>query len=277
MRVVVVMPTWNEAEGVAGFLEELHEALAVWEVSFLVVDDASTDGTGSLIASMGAEGFPVRLIANPANQGHGSSTRIALREGLALRPDVVVAVDGDGQFNGKDIRHLVELKTDSQWDIIEGVRTARGDPLYRRLVTAVTRIFIALRTGTLPRDANTPLRVYAPTVLESLLKVIPNEFPTPNLLISAQSRRWGLSILEVQVQSLPRRGATAQGSTWGQGLNFLPTKRFVRFCRGATAAWMKTRLESSPPSTLLLSANGTVLESDKGGHRGSEPSDVPNP
>jgi len=47
MTISVVMPAFNEEEGIVEFLSELNESLSQFDPFFVVVDDLSTDGTSS--------------------------------------------------------------------------------------------------------------------------------------------------------------------------------------------------------------------------------------
>jgi len=77
--VCVVMPAYNEQDGIASFLEELSGALAGYSASFIVVNDCSKDATGEAVESLASTGFPVTLVDNTVNSGHGPSTMNALR------------------------------------------------------------------------------------------------------------------------------------------------------------------------------------------------------
>lgn len=253
MTLAVVMPAWNEAEGIAGFLHELNDELSRWQPTFVVVDDCSTDATAQVTADVRAAGIDVRVHTNPRNMGHGPSTLRALRLGLAMQPTAVLALDGDGQFVGSDVAVVVEKLLTSQADIVEGVRRERNDPIYRRTVSAATRGLVWARSHQLPADANTPLRAYGPKVLSQLLEVIPENASTPNLLISAVCRRSGLRIMELPVRSIPRRGSDQQGSTWKNRRKSLPSRRFVDFCANATREWLSVTAQpisrgDTPPS-----------------------------
>lgn len=239
MKIAVVMPAWNESGGISEFLEELHESLNVHEPEYVVVDDCSTDGTSDRLDSLAGCGFPIQTLVNSGNRGHGPSTIRALRAGIRSGAEIVVAIDGDGQFLGSDVRRVTDFTIDNHYDVVEGVRVRRGDPLYRKGVSLLTRFLVYLRTGQLPRDANTPLRVYRAQVLARLLDHVSASSMTPNLLISVYSRRWSLNLGEVEVESRPRRGNDIQGSTWGKGLRALPTRRFIAFCFSATIDWFR--------------------------------------
>ncbi len=237
--VCVVMPAYNEAEGISSFLQELRENLVDYETTFVVVNDCSRDSTQSAVTELANTGFPASVQTNATNSGHGPSTMNALRAGLESGADIVVAVDGDGQFVGADVRQLVVAVARGSVDICEGVRTSRSDPAYRKVTTATTRALVWSRVRKLPRDANTPLRVYKRSALESLIDAIPPLAMTPNLFISMLARQRGLIVLEVAVQSIPRRGSESIGTTWGRG-SLLPGKRFVLFCVSATREWFST-------------------------------------
>lgn len=250
MTIAVVMPAWNEEEGIAEFLTELNESLARWEPTFIVIDDKSTDGTASVIQELQASGLPVSVSTNDVNQGHGPSTIRALRAGLKTQATAIVALDGDGQFIGHDVDSVVSTLFSTGADVVEGVRRSRNDPLYRQAVSAVTRSLVWSRTRRWPADANTPLRAYKRKILEDLLDRIPDSASTPNLLISALCRQTAVNIIEVPVKSIPRRGSDQQGSTWKAKSKSLPSRRFVKFCEQAIREWWTTKpgpVRSSPP------------------------------
>lgn len=233
----VVMPAYNEAEGITSFINELSEALKVHPTRFIVVDDCSTDGTPAAIDQLANQGVPIQVHANPQNSGHGPSTMRALRFGLESGADVVIAVDGDGQFTGADIARAVNEITNGPWDLIEGVRTKRTDPLYRKIPTLGTRLLVWSKVRQLPGDANTPLRLYRRQTLLELLELIPPTALTPNLLMSVHSRERNVQLLELPVRSIPRRGSSTVGSAWGRG-SLIPSKRFVTFCWDASREWL---------------------------------------
>lgn len=251
MTIAVVMPAWNEEEGITEFITELHESLAQWKPTFIVIDDKSTDKTAGVIDDLRSSGLPVSVQTNSVNMGHGPSTLRALRAGLSTHADAVVALDGDGQFIGSDVDAVVAALFATGADVVEGVRRSRNDPLYRQAVSAITRTLVWSRSRRWPTDANTPLRAYRPAILEGLLGDIPASASTPNLLISALCRQIDVIVIEVPVRSIPRRGSDQQGSTWKAKRKSLPSKRFVKFCTQAAREWWSTKPGSNPPSSPL--------------------------
>jgi dolichol-phosphate mannosyltransferase len=244
MKIAVVMPTYNEAEGIGDFLLELNTALDSYDVTFIVIDDCSGDGTAEVVQTFVGKNLSVKIFPNESNLGHGPSTLKALRCGLGTGAEIIVSIDGDGQFLGEDVKRVVDSLLKSELDLVEGVRTFRNDPIYRQIVSLSTRLLVALRVRKMPLDANTPLRAYKAETLKFVLNRLPESISIPNLLISSLSRANKFSIHELEVRSIPRRGTNPQGSTWGKGKASIPTKRFLKFCFNAVSEWFNTSIKS---------------------------------
>lgn len=237
-NVAIVMPAYNEESGIKIFLHELYDSFKDKQVEFIVVNDCSKDGTFAAVQQLSSTGFPVTVHTNEVNSGHGFSTIAALKFGLATNAEAIIAIDGDGQFNGADVRKVYEALSPAV-DIVEGVRTQRHDPLFRRLVSLATRFLVFTRSGKWPKDANTPLRAYNASTLQQIITVVPADTPIPNLYISAYTRKNKIPKVELIVESRSRIGEEVTGTTWGKGLSWLPTKRFVNFTVSATKSWFK--------------------------------------
>jgi len=156
--VILTMPVFNEADGIVEFLTELDRELP-GSARIQLVDDASTDSTTAHVRSLGLASDRMVLHVNEFNMGHGPTTLKGLRIALESNPEVVVAVDSDGQFEAGEIARLI-AEAAGEVDVIEGVRVGRDDPWFRRVTSRATGLLVALRCGRMPADANTPLRVY---------------------------------------------------------------------------------------------------------------------
>lgn len=233
--VAVVMPVYNEADGIAEFLTEIDGALPGVEV--FVVNDCSTDSTLEVLEGLDLRNVRLHVVSNGRNSGHGPSTVRALGLGVSSGAKVVIAVDGDGQLQAEGIRSLVDAVLGSDQPVVEGVRVGRDESLYRRVVSLVTRMITGVRARALVVDANTPFRAYRREALVRLLEVVPRDSMVPNLWMTVVSRRLRLSVTTAQVPTRPRRGATSNGSTWGRSRVSLPSRRFVRFCVLAFGEW----------------------------------------
>ena len=240
LDLCIVMPAWNEEEGIGLFLKEIESNLLDIGLKFVVVDDKSTDKTVQVVEQLANNGMNITLIKNSINLGHGPSTLLALKAGLESGASTILAIDGDGQFLGTDLALALNKFLVTQVDILEGIRTDRNEPMYRRLVSFLTRFLIWTRCGKFPIDGNTPFRIYSVSALRRMAEMLSSECLIPNLFVSANSRRMNLTIQQFEVASIPRRGIDATGTTWGKSSRILPSKRFIKFCIKGFFQWIKS-------------------------------------
>ena len=231
-KVAVAVPAFNEAGGIGEFLTEIDHTLSdgTSALTLVVVDDASTDGTASVVEALsGSLGARVELVRLQTNSGHGPALLRAYRAALAAEPDFVIAVDGDGQFLGTDLRRVLALLRDSELGVC-GVRRFRYDPWVRMAMTRVLRWFVSGAFGVPTRDANCPLRGYPAPLLARLIEDVPNRALVPNLELTILAAVHGVSLVEVDVTHRVRRGGRATGTMFGgRGGGLAATMRLVRF------------------------------------------------
>ena len=239
VRVIVCMPVYNEARTISEFIDDISAALFLVRLSFVVVNDCSTDSTGPVLDEISGDNAAVTIINNKSNLGHGRSTIIALQAACDLEPDYIVAADGDGNILGQDLNSLLKESIEGDFDVVEGVRLRPNDKWFRKIVSLFTRILVWHASGSIPADANTPFRVYKRDSLKILLTKVPKDSLVPNLIFSTNSRKFGMKVLEAQIVHKLRSGASEAGSTWNQKFSFLPSRRFLVFCVTAVRQWLK--------------------------------------
>jgi glycosyltransferase involved in cell wall biosynthesis len=214
--VAIAIPAHNEAESLAEFLTEIDAALEgrVSKLTFVVVDDASTDDTSEVATKVGElTSGDVVVTRSEINRGHGPTLLDGYRRAIDTGADLVLQVDGDGQFLGSDLRRIAVLLDDGAQAVC-GVRRFRYDPWFRMIMTRLLRLYIALGFGVPTRDANCPLRGYRAELLDDLLKWVPDGALVPNLYLTILSSRRGVTMVEVDVNHRVRRGASLTGTMW---------------------------------------------------------------
>lgn len=212
MQFVMTMPVYNEAEGIVEFLSEIVANCGPNLNCILIVDDHSTDQTARLVEAF-AGSSPVELtkIQTPRNSGHGPATLCGMNYASKLGLPVIT-LDGDGQFKGSEILEALNSFSAEKPDVLEGIRVHREhEPVFRQFTSSTTRVLVWLKTRKWAPDANTPMRIYSPGVLSTLLTYVPPESATPNLLISAMLRKSRFLISEKKMIFLPRRGRNEIG------------------------------------------------------------------
>jgi undecaprenyl-phosphate 4-deoxy-4-formamido-L-arabinose transferase len=229
-HLAVVLPAFNE-EGLPEFLLELETHLrpVVSHLAFVVVDDLSTTPVAEVLRSrVTVLRSRVTVLRNEENLGHGPSALRAYDGGLATSADLVLHVDGDGQFLGEDVARLVGELGDA--DAVVGVRQSRTDPWYRTILTRCARLLVTMASGGVG-DANTPLRLYRREALVALRSRVESSASVPHLQFSMIEGRAGLAVREVPVTHRLRRGTSAVGTMWRQGRVRLPlpSRRLIGF------------------------------------------------
>jgi dolichol-phosphate mannosyltransferase len=195
MRTIVVLPTYNERENVAGLLRAVRSSVP--DADVLVVDDNSPDGTAALVEETAAEEGQIKLLRRAGKQGLGSAYRqgfaVALDEGY----DVIVSMDADFSHDPAVLPELLRV-IEAGADTVIGSRYVPGGatvdwPLHRRLLSRWGNRYTSFVLGLQVRDCTSGYRAYR---TEALRAIDPGS-------TSAE----GYAFLTELVRRLVRRGA----------------------------------------------------------------------
>jgi len=205
----VVLPAFNEEANVERVVRDCVAYLEarVPDYELLVVNDGSRDRTGDILNGLTKEFSRLRPQHHPQNRGYGA----ALRTGFdAARKRFVFYMDGDGQFDIRDLDLVLPLVTDDD-HIVTGYRIERRDPFIRRLNAKLfggwlVRVMLNVRV----RDLNCAFKVIPKKVLDSIT------FESTGALINAElygrAVRRGFKIKEVGVHHYPRSAGIQTGA-----------------------------------------------------------------
>lgn len=147
-HTTVIVPAFNEENGLAAVLHELRRVLGDG-IEILVVDDGSTDRTATVATAAG-----VRVASHSRNRGKGA----AVRTGLDLAAgDRIVVIDADGTYPADQIPTILGL-LDGHDLVLGARRRGRGNiPLFNRLGNAVFSTAIRRVSGFRSADPLTGL------------------------------------------------------------------------------------------------------------------------
>jgi glycosyltransferase involved in cell wall biosynthesis len=209
-RVLIIMPAWNEAEGVADVVKEVHTTLPGADV--LVVDDGSRDGTSAAAGSAGAT-----VLRLPYNLGVGGAMRTGYRYARERGYDVAVQVDADGQH---DPRHVPELigRLGQGADLVMGARFAgtgdyetRGP---RRWAMLVLAFWLSRMARTRLTDVTSGFRAANRDLIDVFARWYPVEYLGDTVESTIAVVRAGYRVEQVPVAMRARATGTPSQSPW---------------------------------------------------------------
>ena len=170
MRVLVVLPTYNEAGNIAEVLRRLRSA--VGDADLLVIDDSSPDGTGELAEKVAAELGQIEVRSRPAKSGLGSAYRLGFELAIDRGYDVCVEMDSDFSHEPERLPELLRAVGDGA-DLAIGSRYVPGGstpswPRSRRWLSRGGNTYAALVLGLRVKDSTAGFRAYRTAMLKEV-------------------------------------------------------------------------------------------------------------
>jgi dolichol-phosphate mannosyltransferase len=205
-RVVVVIPTYNEAENLAWIVARVRSAQP--EVDVLVVDDGSPDGTGAIADDLAAADPQVNVLHRTAKAGLGAAYLHGFRVALDAGYDVIGEMDADGSHQPEQLHRLLEALESA--DLVIGSRWVPGGsvvnwPLRRELLSRGGNLYVRLLLGVKVRDATAGYRLFRRTTLEKIdLESVESTGYVFQTDMVARTLAAGLVVTEVPIEFVER-------------------------------------------------------------------------
>jgi dolichol-phosphate mannosyltransferase len=170
VRTVVVLPTYNEAENIVGFLRAVRAAAP--DVDVLVVDDNSPDGTAALAEETAAEVGRVKVLRRAGKQGLGAAYRHGFTTAFDEGYEVIVSMDSDFSHDPTVIPTMLDLVADGA-DAVIGSRYVPGGstvdwPLRRRVLSRWGNRYTAAVLRLPVSDCTSGFRAYRAAALRAI-------------------------------------------------------------------------------------------------------------
>jgi len=149
MKIVVIIPTYNEKENVSKLVPALDEVFknTPYEFSTLFVDGNSPDGTVEELELLSKKYKFVNVIVEKSKAGLGSAYTYAFRHAMEkMNADIVIEMDADFQHDPKDLPRLVKPIIEDGYDYVIGSRFTKGGSIpkewqfYRKFLSVVGNI-----------------------------------------------------------------------------------------------------------------------------------------
>jgi len=205
--VSVIVPCFDEAETIGSTLDQLVAVMTPtrfdWEV--LVVDDGSTDDSGTICERYSQSEGRVRLVRHRHNMGSGQAIWTGVQH---ARGEYVIYVPADGQFDHGEIPMFVEA-AEAGADIVIGHRLSRDD--YTAYRMASSKVFLWLCNTLFEhqfQDVNW-VHLWRRSIFDDIQPKSRGVFFLEEILVRARDH--GRQVVEVPSEYHPRQGGQAKG------------------------------------------------------------------
>jgi dolichol-phosphate mannosyltransferase len=243
-RVLVIIPTYNEADNVRLIVDRLRRAVPAVDV--LIADDNSPDGTGEIADELAAADPQVAVLHRVVKQGLGVAYLAAFAWAKEHGYDAVVEMDADGSHAPEQLPQLLDALAEA--DVVLGSRWVRGGkvlnwPAHRLLLSRGGNLYVRLALGMPLRDATGGYRAYRMTALDKMdVDTVASQGYCFQVDLAWRAHRNGFRVAELPITFAEReRGASKMSSSivrealwrvtvWGTQARLRAVRR--RFARG---------------------------------------------
>jgi len=199
-KLIIQIPCYNEEDTLSTTLKDIPGTIeGVSSIEILVINDGSTDNTIEVARQNGVQ----HVVNLKKRKGLAVVFASGLDAALKLGADIIVNLDADNQYKGKDIPRLVKPILEKRADIVIGNRKIEEIPHFswikRKLQRFGSRIVRYLSGLDVP-DATTGFRAYSKDAAIKL-NVISEFTYTLETIIAAGNK--GLVVENIEVSTNP--------------------------------------------------------------------------
>jgi len=192
MSIVACIPAYNE-EKTIGLV--VRKTLSYVD-KVVVCDDGSIDNTAIEAQSSGAS-----VIKHEENKGKGIALKTLFEHVLQTDAEIIVTIDGDGQFLPEEIPLLTKPIQENKSDLVIGYRFDSDSemPKYRKIGNKVLDKMTNLASGLPFRDTQSGFRAYSKKALEKISFFTSGFGVDSEILISASKNNLKISETKISV------------------------------------------------------------------------------
>jgi len=122
MKLIVIIPAYNEEETIAQVIKEIPKKIEeITEIKVFVINDGSTDNTKQVAINAGAD----KVFSNKTNLGLALTFQRGIDQALAHGADIIVNTDADKQYNQLEIPKLIKPILEKKADMVIGDRQVK--------------------------------------------------------------------------------------------------------------------------------------------------------
>ena len=216
-RTLVIIPTYDERDNLPGVVERLLASAP--DVSVLIADDNSPDGTGEVADRLAADDPRGRIsvLHRAGKQGLGAAYIAGFRWGLERGYTVLVEMDADGSHPPERLPAMLEA-VDGGADLAIGSRYVPGGsvvnwPWQRHVISRGGNIYSRVVLGVGIKDITAGYRAYRADALAELdLDAIESKGYCFQIDLAWRAEQLGFTIVEVPITFVEREEGVSKMS-----------------------------------------------------------------
>ena len=204
-KILVISPTYNEAENIQTFISSVF---LIKDLSLLVIDDNSPDGTADIVLSNMKKNTNLHLISREKKLGLGTAYIEGFEWFLNSDYDFCVQMDSDFSHTFEDLVGL--LKYIENADLIIGSRyvpggSTKGWSTYRRLLSKYANILSKTVLNSHIKDLTGGFKILSRKVIEEIVKSKPKSNGyTFQIEVNNLIEKKGFKIIEIPITFIER-------------------------------------------------------------------------
>ena len=201
-KTLVIIPTYNEYDNLPLIVKAIFD-LKVQNLSILIVDDNSPDGTGSLAENMKKKYQNLFVLHRTKKEGLGKAYidgfKFALKK---FDSDYLIQMDADFSHDPRDLTRII--KTLSNYDVVIGSRHIKGAelryPFFRKALSYCANLYARTIFFLPVHDCTSGFKGYKRKVIEKIIKerYYSNAYAFQNEILFYVNKH-GFSIKEISV------------------------------------------------------------------------------
>jgi dolichol-phosphate mannosyltransferase len=214
-RVLVVIPTYNEADNVGVIIDRVRRAVPAVDV--LVADDNSPDGTGEIADRLAAADAAVHVLHRPGKQGLGAAYVAGFGWAREHGYEAVVEMDADGSHAPEQLPRLLDALREA--DLVIGSRYVPGGtvvnwPKSRLVISRGGSLYTRLCLGVPYRDTTAGYRAYRMPVLDKIeIDSVTSQGYCFQIDMLWRTHKCGFRVVEVPITFADRERGTSKMSS----------------------------------------------------------------
>jgi glycosyltransferase involved in cell wall biosynthesis len=197
-KVVITIPAYNEEADIARVLDEIHSVMKLTDYNYtiLVLDDGSKDKTVEIAKVHGAV-----VVSHKRNRGLAQTFREEMRQCIAMKADIIVHTDADGQYVATGIPKLI-AKVGEGYDLVLGSRfkgSIESMPWLKRFGNKAFSVVLSQLTHVKLTDTTTGFRAFTREIAEEISYI--NTFTyTQEQIIKAAKQKFRITEIPIEAR-----------------------------------------------------------------------------